>query len=90
MKKEEVIKLIAEEVNITQAEAKMAIDIMFDKISDALETDGRFCIKGFGTFNKRVSKERNAHNPRTREPIVIPEHNVVRFHASPNLVNKVN
>ena len=84
MKKDELVKSVAEENNISKATAKKVIDSTFEKIKKAVSSGDSFRQDGFGTFKKAIRAQRNGVNPGTLEKIIIPEKNVVKFNASPS------
>ena len=79
MNKATLKKAIAEDTGITQKEAGVLIDSFLDNVKAGLVEDGKVTLVGFGSFNARVAKARKARNPRTGEPIDVPEKTVVKF-----------
>lgn len=72
MTKTDLVSAVAEKAGVTKADAKRALDAMLDVITDALASNQKVSLTGFGTFEAREVKERTGVNPRTREKIVIP------------------
>ncbi len=70
--KTDLVSAVAEKAGVTKADAKRTVDAMLDIITEALSTDKKVSLTGFGTFEAREVKERTGVNPRTRERIVIP------------------
>jgi hypothetical protein len=50
MNKKELIKTIAEEAGITQREAKIAVEAVFNEIKESLETKEKVTIRDIGTL----------------------------------------
>lgn len=84
MKKDDLVKAVAENNNISKTIAKKVIDSTFEVIKSAVSSGDSFRQDGFGTFKKAIRAERNGVNPGTGEKIVIPEKQVVKFTASTN------
>lgn len=50
-----------------------------------LEPKEKLVLKGFGTFKRHTTPARMARNPRTGEPVEVPEKETLRFKASDSL-----
>jgi DNA-binding protein HU-beta len=79
MNKADLKRAVAEECGVTQKEAGIVIDSVIDSIKAGVVADGKCTLVGFGTFRTQVAKARKARNPRTGEPIDVPEKTVVKF-----------
>jgi len=89
MNKEELITKIAEEVQITKKQAKIAAGSFLEGITEALSKDQKVSLVGFGTFSVSQRKERKGVNPQTREPLTIPATKVPSFKAGKKLKEAV-
>jgi len=86
MTKTELVKTMAVEAGISNAQAKAALDSLMDNIMNALKKkDGKVTLVGFGTFLKTRRKARNGRNPQTGDPIKIKAANVVKFRPGKKL-----
>ncbi|MFO8084842.1 MAG: HU family DNA-binding protein [Desulfobacterales bacterium] len=80
MTKTELVKTMAADAGISNAQAKVALDSLMNNIMGTLKKkDGKVTLVGFGTFMKSRRKARNGRNPQTGEPIKIKAANVVKF-----------
>jgi DNA-binding protein HU-beta len=74
--KTELIERLAEQTNLSKADAGRAVDALFDAskgiIASTLRAGGKVQITGFGTFETRKRGARMGRNPRTGERIQIP------------------
>lgn len=71
----------------TKAEIAEALTITLDGLTTALSAPNvTLQLRGFGTFNTKVTPERSGRNPATGESITIPSRLAVRFKASKSLV----
>lgn len=85
MNKTELVKAVAAGAQLSQAQAKAAVDATLDAIANSLKKDETVSLLGFGTF---AVNERPAHegiNPRTKEKIQIAAKKVVKFKAGAQL-----
>lgn len=73
MVKSELIELLATKADITAAQAEEVVSLFFNTIVDALVTEGRVEIRGFGAFTVRKYKAYDGRNPKTGEKISVPE-----------------
>ena len=77
--KKDIVKTIADELNITQVAVKRAVQMTFDAIIDTLVVDGRIELRNFGVFEVKRRQGRKARNPRTGQEVFVPPRNVVTF-----------
>ena len=78
MNKTELSSAVAKQANLTQAQAKAAVEATLDAIATALKEGDKVALLGFGTFSVN---ERPGINPATKEKITIPAKKVVKFKA---------
>ena len=89
MNKTELVKAIAMEADISNAEAKRALDAFIKTTSLALKDGQRVVLTGFGTFTVDKRASRKGRNPRTGAAITIPAMRVPKFKAGTDLKNLV-
>lgn len=85
MNKTELIKAVAAGANLTQAQAKAAVETTLDAIADALKKEESVALLGFGTFSVNERPAREGINPATKEKIHIAAKKVVKFKAGSQL-----
>ncbi|MCY3023510.1 MAG: integration host factor subunit beta [Planctomycetota bacterium] len=56
---------IAQQVGVDDVVAKQTVQMTLDAMIEALATEGRLELRGFGVFEVRVKEARKARNPRT-------------------------
>lgn len=87
-KKELAVLMVERGDYPSQAEAKKAIDCVFDCITDVVSAktgkrngskNEEVKLLGFGTFRVKKVKARKGRNPQTGEEIKVPARTVVRF-----------
>ncbi len=90
MIKADLIERIAKEMDIPKQEAETGVNLFFKAIKDALLRGEEIEIRGFGSFRFRTRTSRAGRNPRTGEPVKVPQKNVLYFKPSKLLKELVN
>ena len=79
MTKREIVRSVAEKLNLTQLQTKDIVQNVFDCLVETLVTEGRIELRNFGVFEVRKRAARKARNPRTGEKVLVKEKHVVVF-----------
>jgi nucleoid DNA-binding protein len=87
--KKEIVKTIAESTALTQVQTKEVVQRTFDAIVDAIISEGRIELRNFGVFELKHRRARKARNPRTGEPVEVPEKIAVVFKPGRVMEEKV-
>jgi len=90
MNKGDLIGKVAEDANLTKAQASEAVNCVLDTIKGSLKGDDKVAILGFGTFTVTHKPARTGRNPRTGESMQIKAKNVVKFKPGKELAEAVN
>ncbi len=90
MNKSEFIGSVADEADLSKADADRAVEAVFNVIKKALKSGDSVSLVGFGTFTVRKRAARTGRNPRTGETIQIAASNVPGFKAGKGLKDAVN
>ena len=90
MTKSELISAVAEKNSLKKKDAEVIVSSVIETIADSLSKGEKVAISGFGTFEVRERTEKNAINPATKKPIVIPAKKVPAFKAGKALKDVVN
>lgn len=75
---------------VTENDASIVFDVLFDGVKKALENGEVVKIREFGTFYIHDKKARRAYNPNTQEPIDVPPRKVIKFKVSKILNERIN
>ena len=67
MTKKELVAYVAEKANLSKKDAEIAVNSVFDGITEALKTDGKIQLVGFGSFEVKERAARMGKNPAIRE-----------------------
>ena len=85
-----LVDYIAENADLTKADAGRALDAMLEGISKGLKKDGKVTLVGFGTFSAKKRPARDGINPLTKKPLHIPAKTVATFKAGSKLKDALN
>ena len=89
MTKKDIIRVISEELGLTQLQTGRIVHNVFAAIVNTLVKDGRIELRNFGVFEVRWRKARKARNPRTGEKIMVPKRCTVTFKPGRALEERV-
>lgn len=89
MNKAAIVDKVNEALGGTKADAERAVDTVFNSIKNELKGGSDVSVAGFGIFSAKLRAARTARNPRTGEPIKVPEMRVPKFRAAKALKDVV-
>jgi len=84
-----LIEKVATKTELGKTEAAVAVDSVLDLIADALRSNERVDLRGFGSFVVKERKERQGRNPRTGETITIAAKRDASFKPGKELTEKL-
>lgn len=90
MNKGELVKAIAEDAGLTNADATNCLNSLLSTVAKALEKGDTVSLVGFGSFQAKKRDARQGRNPQTGAAIQIPAANVPSFKAGKALKDAVN
>ena len=90
MNKAELVEAVAEQADMTKAEAGRAVDALVTTITGTLQKGDDIALIGFGTFTVRDRAARVGRNPQTGAEIQIKAAKVPAFKAGKALKDAVN
>ena len=90
MNKSELINAIAEQGNLTKADASRSLDALIKTIETTLKAGDSITLVGFGTFAVKDRVERTGRNPQTGQEITIAATKVPSFKPGKGLKDAVN
>ena len=85
-----LVDYIAENADLTKADAARALDAMLEGVSNGLKKEGKVTLVGFGTFTAKKREARSGRNPQTGEEVKIPARVVPGFKAGSKLKDALN
>ncbi|EEJ51204.1 MULTISPECIES: HU family DNA-binding protein [Oribacterium] len=90
MNKVDLVSAVAKQAELSKKDAGLAVEAVFDAISEALEKGDKVQLIGFGTFDVSERAAREGRNPRTGETMKIAASKAPRFKAGKALKDRVN
>ena len=90
MNKTDLINAIAEQANLSKADAGRSLDAFINTIETTLKVGDAITLVGFGTFQVKARAARTGRNPQTGQEITIAAANVPSFKAGKGLKDAVN
>jgi len=77
--KKDIVRTIAEQIDLPQLRTKELVQRTFDALIEALVREGRIELRNFGVFQIKKREARMARNPRTGEKVPVQAKSVVTF-----------
>lgn len=87
--KKEFAYKIAEKGGFYKKDAVKAVELFWEILLDCLEEDKKVNFYGIGHFELKTVKGREARNPKTGEPCIIPDRRKVKFYPSETLTENI-
>lgn len=88
--KADITEQLYDELGFNKREAKELVEMFFEEIRGALESNEQVKLSGFGNFELRYKDERPGRNPKTGEEIPITARRVVTFRPGQKLKARVD
>src|SRR6187401_1238663 len=77
--KKELIDRIADGTGGRRVQVKRIVQQFLDEVVNELGKGNRLEFRDFGVFETKLRKARKAQNPKTLEPVEVPEKRTVKF-----------
>jgi len=77
--KKELIDRIADNSGARRVQVKQVVQQFLDEIVNELGKGKRLEFRDFGVFETKIRQARKAQNPKTLEPVAVPEKRTVKF-----------
>ena len=85
MNKSELVSSMAKKAGTTQKQAQLLLEAFQDSLTEAMVTDGKLMLVGFGTFSVIEKSARIGRNPKTGDPVKIPAKKTIKLKVSDTL-----
>jgi nucleoid DNA-binding protein len=89
VRKQDLIREVANEANLSEAQATKAVNAFLDAIHNSLANNNEVSISGFGSFKVVERAGREGRNPRTGETMQIAARRSPTFKAGAQLKRSV-
>lgn len=90
MTKSEVLRELAEKLDIPQTETEELYDQLMEELTELLAGDKGFTLPGFGSFHPEFKEQHKSYNPHYKQMMMIPPKKVVSFSQSSVLKEEIN
>ena len=90
MTKQNIVDAVSDATGLTKVETEAVMNGVMTTIIEALATNNRVELRGFGTFGVKHRMPKKARNPGTGAPIYLPERFVPTFKPSKMMRLRVN
>lgn len=90
MNKTDLIKVVAEQVGLTQKDVAAVFDAAIEVVTKTLKKGEEVSVAGLGKFVVKNRAARTSVNPRTKEVIKVPASKAPTFRAAKALKDAVN
>ncbi|HEV2527843.1 MAG TPA: HU family DNA-binding protein [Thermomicrobiales bacterium] len=90
MRKQELVKSVADETGLSEAQAGSVVSAVFNTIESTLASGDDVAISGFGSFKVVDRPARDGRNPQTGEPMKIAARKSPTFTPGTQLKRSVN
>ena len=90
IKSELILKLHAKYSSLSLNDIEKILDLFLNNIIKGLQNSQKIELRGFGTFSKKVNKEKYVRNPKTNEKIFKKENYKIHFKIGRILHKKIN
>ena len=89
-KSELILKLHEKYSSLSVNDIEKILDLFLNNIVKGLQNSQKIELRGFGTFSKKINKEKFVRNPRTSQKIFKKENYKIHFKIGKILHLKIN
>ena len=90
LKSEIIDKLQTKHTNLSNYDIELILKIFFKKIISSLNEGNKIEIRGFGTFKKKINKEKQVRNPKNNQLLFKDKTYKLHFKTGKTLHKKLN
>ena len=90
IKSELILKLRKKYSSLSLNDTEKILDLFLNNILKGLQNGKKIEIRGFGTFSKKINKEKFVRNPKTNEKLFKKENYKVHFKIGKILHKRIN
>ena len=89
-KSELILKITNRNSFLYQKDIYNIVDTLFDSVTKALKDGDRVELRGFGTFSTKLRNARIGRNPKTGDPVAIPQKKMPFFKMGKSMKERIN
>lgn len=90
LKSDLILSINKNYLSLSHNDIELITDFFFKKIIESLKEDKNLEIRGFGTFSKKINKEKYVRNPKTNEKIFKKQNYKIHFKIGKILHQRIN
>lgn len=88
--KADLVEEVTKVTELPRKESEIVVETIFESIIQALQTNDKIEIRGFGSFRTRQRRGRTGRNPKTGAKVEVPPKRIPYFKPSKELKDFVN
>ena len=89
-KSELILKITSKNSYLYHKDVYKIIDTLFNSVTKALKDGDRVELRGFGTFTTKLRNARIGRNPKTGDPVAIPQKKTPFFKMGKSMKERIN
>ena len=89
-KSELILKITSKNSYLYHKDVYKIIDTLFNSVTKALKDGDRVELRGFGTFTTKLRNARIGRNPKTGDPVAIPQKKMPFFKMGKLMKERIN
>ena len=87
--RDDLAEVVRKEVGFSKLESRQLVDLVLERVVQALELGEDVKLNNFGVFEIRQKRERVGRNPRTGATATISPRRTITFRASSKMKSKI-
>ena len=89
-KSELILKITSKNSYLYHKDVYKIINTLFNCVTQALKNGDRVELRGFGTFTTKLRNARIGRNPKTGDPVAIPQKKMPFFKMGKSMKERIN
>ena len=89
-KSELILKITSKNSYLYHKDVYKIVDTLFNCVTKALKNGDRVELRGFGTFTTKLRNARIGRNPKTGDPVAIPQKKLPFFKMGKSMKERIN
>ena len=89
-KSELILKITSKNSYLYHKDVYKIIDTLFNCVTKTLKDGDRVELRGFGTFTTKLRNARIGRNPKTGDPVAIPQKKMPFFKMGKSMKERIN
>ena len=90
IKSELILRLYEKYSSLSLSDIEKILDLFLNNLVKGLQNNQKIELRGFGTFSKKINKEKFVRNPKTSQKIFKKENYKIHFKIGKILHKKIN